>query len=123
VACSLQDMIRLQLQRESNLDHFDEKFVVQLNDTHPSIAVAELMRLLVDEYAMEWEHGLGDHPQDLRLYQPHAAARGAREMATGRCSSACCRGISRSSARSTSVSSTMCAFTFRAMTTGCGGCR
>jgi starch phosphorylase len=55
VSCSLQDMIRLQLQRQSNLDHFDEKFVVQLNDTHPSIAVAELMRLLVDEYSMEWE--------------------------------------------------------------------
>ncbi|HPP47795.1 MAG TPA: glycogen/starch/alpha-glucan phosphorylase, partial [Accumulibacter sp.] len=56
VSCSLQDMIRLQLQRESNLDHFDEKFVVQLNDTHPSIAVVELMRLLVDEYGMDWEH-------------------------------------------------------------------
>ncbi|EXI69051.1 MAG: Maltodextrin phosphorylase [Candidatus Accumulibacter adjunctus] len=55
VSCSLQDMIRLQLQREQNLDHFDEKFVVQLNDTHPSIAVAELMRLLVDEYGMEWD--------------------------------------------------------------------
>ena len=37
VSCSLQDMIRLQLQREQNLDHFHEKFVVQLNDTHPSI--------------------------------------------------------------------------------------
>ena len=54
VSCSLRDMIRLQLQREKNLDHFHEKFVVQLNDTHPSIAVAELMRLLVDEYGMEW---------------------------------------------------------------------
>ena len=53
VSCSLQDMIRLQLQREPNLDRFNEKFVVQLNDTHPSIAVAELMRLLVDEFAME----------------------------------------------------------------------
>ena len=55
VSCSLQDMIRLQLQRESNLDRFNEKFVVQLNDTHPSIAVVELMRLLVDEYGMNWE--------------------------------------------------------------------
>ena len=55
VTCSLQDMIRLQLQRENNLDRFHEKFVVQLNDTHPSIAVAELMRLLVDEYGMEWD--------------------------------------------------------------------
>jgi starch phosphorylase len=55
VSCSLQDMIRLQLQRESNLDRFHEKFVVQLNDTHPSIAVAELMRLLVDEYGVWWD--------------------------------------------------------------------
>jgi len=55
VSCSLRDMIRLQLQREQNLDHFHEKFVVQLNDTHPSIAVAELMRLLVDDYGVVWE--------------------------------------------------------------------
>ena len=55
VSCSLQDMIRLQLQREDDLSRFHEKFVVQLNDTHPSIAVAELMRLLVDEYGMEWD--------------------------------------------------------------------
>ncbi|WP_300454247.1 glycogen/starch/alpha-glucan phosphorylase [Accumulibacter sp.] len=55
VSCSLQDMIRLQLQREQTLDRFHEKFVVQLNDTHPSIAIAELMRLLVDDYGMEWD--------------------------------------------------------------------
>ncbi|HNC52267.1 MAG TPA: glycogen/starch/alpha-glucan phosphorylase [Accumulibacter sp.] len=55
VSCSLRDMIRLQLQRENSLERFHEKFVVQLNDTHPSIAVAELMRLLVDEYSMEWD--------------------------------------------------------------------
>lgn len=55
VTCSLRDMIRLQLQRENTLERFHEKFVVQLNDTHPSIAVAELMRLLVDEYAMGWD--------------------------------------------------------------------
>ena len=55
VSCSLQDMIRLYLQRESSLDHFAEKFAVQLNDTHPSIAVAELMRLLVDEHGLSWD--------------------------------------------------------------------
>jgi starch phosphorylase len=54
-SCALQDMIRIHLQRAENLDHFHEKYAVQLNDTHPSIAVAELMRLLVDEHGYAWE--------------------------------------------------------------------
>jgi starch phosphorylase len=36
-------------------ERFHEKFAVQMNDTHPSVAVAELMRLLIDELAMDWE--------------------------------------------------------------------
>jgi len=55
VSCSLQDMIRLQLGIAGRLDQFHEKFAVQLNDTHPSLAVAELMRLLMDEHLMGWE--------------------------------------------------------------------
>ena len=55
VSCSLQDMLRLYLQHNDNLKGFREKFVVQLNDTHPAIAVPELMRLLVDEHGVEWE--------------------------------------------------------------------
>ena len=50
--------------------------------------------------------GLGHHPADLRLHQPHAAARGAGEVAGARCSSACCRATWRSSTRSTAASST-----------------
>jgi starch phosphorylase len=53
--CSLQDMIRLHLLLNRPLDTFHRKWAVQLNDTHPSIAVAELMRLLVDEYQMDWD--------------------------------------------------------------------
>ncbi len=55
VSCSLQDMIRIYLQREHSLAGFHQKYAVQLNDTHPSIAVAELMRLLVDKHQMDWE--------------------------------------------------------------------
>ncbi len=55
VSCSLQDMIRLQRLTKKGLDRFHERFAVQLNDTHPSIAVAELMRLLVDEHQMDWD--------------------------------------------------------------------
>jgi starch phosphorylase len=55
VSCSLQDMIRLHLMRNPNLDEFHLHWAAQLNDTHPSIAVAELMRLLVDEHLMDWD--------------------------------------------------------------------
>lgn len=55
VSCSLQDMIRIHLQRENNLDKFHEKYTCQLNDTHPAISIAELMRLLVDVHEMPWD--------------------------------------------------------------------
>jgi starch phosphorylase len=54
-SCALQDMIRLHLQTAPGLGDFHGKFAVQLNDTHPAIAIAELMRLLVDEYRMDWD--------------------------------------------------------------------
>jgi starch phosphorylase len=55
VSCSLQDMLRIHLLRGGAIDTFAESFAVQLNDTHPAIAVAELMRLLVDEHGLAWE--------------------------------------------------------------------
>jgi starch phosphorylase len=55
VSCSLQDMIRLHLMRGKKLDEFDSYWAAQLNDTHPSIAIAELMRLLVDDHLMDWD--------------------------------------------------------------------
>jgi glycogen phosphorylase len=54
-SCSLQDMIRIHLQAGKGVAGFERKYAVQLNDTHPAIAVAELMRLLVDEYEWSWE--------------------------------------------------------------------
>lgn len=54
-SCSLQDMIRIYRQHNPDLSKFHEKFTVQLNDTHPAISVAELMRLLVDEHRLDWD--------------------------------------------------------------------
>lgn len=54
VSCSLQDMMRMMEKEGLSLDKFPEKYTLQLNDTHPAIAVAELMRLLIDEHEFEW---------------------------------------------------------------------
>ena len=55
VSCALQDMIKMHLMLRRPLATFHDKWAIQLNDTHPSIAVAELMRLLVDEHLMPWD--------------------------------------------------------------------
>jgi starch phosphorylase len=55
VSCSLQDMFRILSTQRIPVERFHEKFAVQLNDTHPAIAVAELMRLLIDERVMPWD--------------------------------------------------------------------
>ena len=55
VSCALQDMIRIYRQREAALSSFHEKYAVQLNDTHPAVSVAELMRLLLDVHGMGWD--------------------------------------------------------------------
>jgi len=55
VSCSLQDMLRIIDIAGVPVERFAEQFAVQLNDTHPSIGVAELMRLLVDERHLDWD--------------------------------------------------------------------
>ena len=55
VSCSLQDIIRRYLADYPTFDHFAEKVAIQLNDTHPALAIPELMRLLVDEHGLSWE--------------------------------------------------------------------
>jgi starch phosphorylase len=55
VSCSLQDILHLLDLKRVPLASLPDVFAVQMNDTHPAIAVAELMRLLVDERALPWE--------------------------------------------------------------------
>jgi starch phosphorylase len=55
VSCALQDMIRIHLASGRRLESFHEKFAAQLNDTHPAVGVAELMRLLIDDHRIGWD--------------------------------------------------------------------
>jgi starch phosphorylase len=55
VTCSLQDMMRVHLRLERPIDKFHEHWTIQLNDTHPAIAIAELMRLLLDVHLLDWD--------------------------------------------------------------------
>ena len=55
VACSIRDFIDRELPQDFDLSNLPDRIIFQLNDTHPVIAVPELMRILVDERRMEWD--------------------------------------------------------------------
>ena len=55
VACSIHDIVTRHLKTHEGLDSLADKVAIQLNDTHPAIAIAELMRVLVDESGLEWD--------------------------------------------------------------------
>ncbi len=55
VAATLQDIIRRYKKTRKTFDEFPDKVAIQLNDTHPAIAIAELMRIFVDEENIPWE--------------------------------------------------------------------
>jgi starch phosphorylase len=55
VSCSLQDMFRILQGQGLAVTDFHRKYALQLNDTHPAIAVAELMRLLIDVHGVDWD--------------------------------------------------------------------
>ena len=55
VACSVRDILRRYRQKHDSFDDFAEKIAIHLNDTHPALTVAELMRTFIDELEMPWE--------------------------------------------------------------------
>jgi starch phosphorylase len=55
VACTLADILRRYDRSHDRIDHLPDKVAIQLNDTHPALGIAELMRILVDERGVPWE--------------------------------------------------------------------
>jgi starch phosphorylase len=55
VACAIRDIVHRYLKHHEDFDAFPKKVAIQLNDTHPALAVAELMRILVDEHDLDWD--------------------------------------------------------------------
>lgn len=79
VACSLKDIIRRFLKNNSDWNKLPEKAAIQMNDTHPSMAVPELMRILLDEAHLEWNEAW-DITQKTLAYTNHTLLPEALEM-------------------------------------------
>ena len=74
VACSLADVMRRFRLHNTDWSLLPEKTALQLNDTHPSFAVPELMRILLDEAHLDWDHGMESQLPNAGLHQSHPAA-------------------------------------------------
>lgn len=59
VSATLQDILRRYREERKGFADFPDKVQIQLNDTHPAVAIPELMRLLMDEEGMEWDEAFG----------------------------------------------------------------
>lgn len=55
ISCSLHDIVRRFKTDDSDIHAFPDKVAIQLNDTHPALAIAELMRILLDDEGLEWD--------------------------------------------------------------------
>ena len=55
VSCAIQDIIRRFLEKSNDFKKMPDYVCIQLNDTHPALAIVEMMRLLMDQYGLEWD--------------------------------------------------------------------
>ena len=77
-SASVQDLLRRYLRNHTNFDQLADKVSIHLNDTHPVLAVPELMRLLLDEYDLDWDTAWG-HTQKVFSYTNHTLMHEALE--------------------------------------------
>ncbi len=81
-SASVQDLIaRFLRDHGADWNRLPDKVAIHLNDTHPALAPAELMRLLVDVHRLPWERALELTSIGVQLHQPHADAGGAGGLA------------------------------------------
>ena len=106
---SLADALRRFRAAGNDWSALPDKVAMQLNDTHPTLAVPELMRILLDEANLDWDEAWDLTQRTLGVHEPHAAARSAGEMAAAVVRDCCCRAISRSFTKSTAAFWTRCA--------------
>lgn len=55
VACAVRDIVRRYLQTHDDFEQFSNQVAIQMNDTHPALTIAELMRTLIDEHEVDWD--------------------------------------------------------------------
>ena len=109
VACSLADLVRRFRRSNTDWNTLPEKVAIQLNDTHPALAVPELMRILLDDAHLGWDQAW-ELTQRTLAYTNHTLLPEALEKWPRRLVRACCcRATWRSSTRSTGACSTTCA--------------
>ena len=89
-SASLQDLIHRYLRNHSNFDQFADKVGIHLNDTHPVLAIPELMRLLIDEHGLEWDQAW-TLTQRIFSYTNHTLMQEALETWPVDWWAACCR--------------------------------
>src|SRR5271166_1303763 len=113
VACSLADLVRRFRRDNSYWGKFPDKVAIQLNDTHPTLAVPELMRILLDDAHLGWDEAW-DLTQRTLAYTNHTLLPEALEKWPLHFLNKYCRGIWRSFSKSIAASSTMSGARIRA---------
>jgi hypothetical protein len=95
-AASLYDIVRRFKKSKKAWKEFPNSVAIQLNDTHPTLAIPELLRILIDIEGLEWDDAwnsecgqlkrggmiltICSRAKDFRIHQPHCASRGSREV-------------------------------------------
>jgi starch phosphorylase len=120
VSCSLQHILKIQSTQKRPLAELHRNFAIQMNDTHPAVSVAELMRLLMDEHDMEWDAAW--HVTRSLIPTTRCCP---RRWSSGRAASSvrCCPATWRSLTTSTAATWRMFGSGFRATSSVCGGFR